>query len=90
MQSISVLLHLDLTKVANFRGYDADINITQVMCHVIYRFFGSSLGKVYNCCARFPSLYDMPDFLPPPHLLPPPPPNKKKKMREQTQKGPPE
>ena len=38
MQSISVPLDLDLTKVANFRGYDADINITQVMCHVIYRF----------------------------------------------------
>ena len=29
------------------------IYIEIIGCHVIYRFFRSSLGKVYNC-ARFP------------------------------------
>ena len=44
MQSISV--SLDKTKVADFRLKNADISRTQVVFHVIYIFFGSSLGKV--------------------------------------------
>ena len=44
MQSISVFL--DITKFADFRGRNADVSRTQRMCHVIYIFLGSSLGKV--------------------------------------------
>ena len=44
MQSISVFL--DITKVADFRWKNADDSRTQGVCHVIYIFFGSSLGKV--------------------------------------------
>ena len=44
MQSISVFP--DITKVADFRRKNADVNRTQGVCHVIYIFFGSFLGKV--------------------------------------------
>ena len=37
---------LDITKVPDFRGKIADVSRTQGVCHVIYMFFGSSLGKV--------------------------------------------
>ena len=44
MQSISVLL--DIENYADFRRKIADVTRTQEVCHVIYIFFGSSLGKV--------------------------------------------
>ena len=44
MESISVFL--DIAKFADFRLKNADVSRTQGMCHVIYIFFGSSLGKV--------------------------------------------
>ena len=37
---------LDITKVADSRWKNADGSRTQGACHVIYIFFGSSLGKV--------------------------------------------
>ena len=44
MESISVFL--DVTKVADFRLKNADVTRTREVCHVIYIFFGFSLGKV--------------------------------------------
>ena len=44
MQSIYVFL--DVAKFADFRRKNADVSRTQGMCHAIYTFFGSSLGKV--------------------------------------------
>ena len=44
MQSIPVFP--DMTKVADFRWKNADVSRTQKVYHVIYLFFGSSLGKV--------------------------------------------
>ena len=44
MQSISVFLNI--TEVADFRWKNADVSRTEGVCHVIYMFFGSSLGKV--------------------------------------------
>ena len=44
MQSISVFL--DITKVADFQRKNANVNRTLGICHVIYLFFGSFLGKV--------------------------------------------
>ena len=44
MQSIAVFL--DIEKLADFQWKNADVNRTQVVCHVIYVFSGSSLGKV--------------------------------------------
>ena len=44
MQFISVFL--DIAKFADFRWKNADVSRTQGVCHVIYIFFGSSLGKV--------------------------------------------
>ena len=43
MQSMSVFL--DIAKFADFRWKNADVSRIQGMCHVIYTFFGSSLGK---------------------------------------------
>ena len=47
MESIPVFL--DITKVAGFRWKNADVSRTQGVCHVIYTFFESSLGKVWLC-----------------------------------------
>ena len=44
MQSIPVF-H-DILNIADFSWKKADVNRTQAMCHVIYTFFGSYLGKV--------------------------------------------
>ena len=44
MQSIS--LFLDIAKCANFQWKNTNVSKTQVVCHVIYILFGSSLGKV--------------------------------------------
>ena len=44
MQFISVFL--DITKDADFRLKNTDVSRTQGVYHVIYIFFGSSLGKV--------------------------------------------
>ena len=33
-------------KFADFHSKNADVSITQGVCHVSYIFFGSSLGKV--------------------------------------------
>ena len=44
MQSISVFF--DITKIADFWWKNADVSRTQGVCHVIYIFLGSSLGKV--------------------------------------------
>ena len=43
MQSLSVFL--DITEFADFRLKNADASRTQLVCHIIYIFFGSSLGK---------------------------------------------
>ena len=43
----STFVFLDITKVIKlFPVSNADISRTQGVCHVIYIFFGSSLGKV--------------------------------------------
>ena len=44
MQSIFVFL--DRAKFADFRFKNADVSITQGVCHMIYIIFGTSLGKV--------------------------------------------
>ena len=44
MQSVSVFL--DITKFADFWLKNADVSRTQRVYHMIYIFFGSSLGKV--------------------------------------------
>ena len=44
MPSKSVFL--DITKIADFRWKNADVTRTPGVCHVIYMFFGSNLGKV--------------------------------------------
>ena len=44
MQSISGFP--DITKTDDFRRKNADVSRTQEVCHVIYVFFGSSLGNV--------------------------------------------
>ena len=36
----------DITKIADFRWKNPDVWRIQGVCHVIYVFFGSSLGKV--------------------------------------------
>ena len=36
----------DILKFADFRWKKSDVSRTQGVCHVIYVFFGSSLGKV--------------------------------------------
>ena len=51
MQSSSVFfficVNLDITKVGDLWCRNADVSRIQgMMCHVIYIFFGSSLGKV--------------------------------------------
>ena len=43
MQSISVFS--DIVKFADFWWISVDVSRTQGVCHVIYIFFGSSLGK---------------------------------------------
>ena len=44
MKYLSVFL--DITKSTDFRWKNADVSRTQKVCHVIYLFDGSSLGKV--------------------------------------------
>ena len=44
MQFISVFL--DIAKIADFWWKSADVSRPQGLCHVIYMFFESSLGKV--------------------------------------------
>ena len=44
MKSTSVLFCI--TNVANFHGKNADVSRTHWVCHVIYIYFGSSLGIV--------------------------------------------
>ena len=39
-------LEADVTKIADFRWKSADVSRTQEEYHMIYVFFGSSLGKV--------------------------------------------
>ena len=45
----SMLVIPDILKFVDFRLKKADVSRTQVVCHVIYVFFGSSLGKVQLC-----------------------------------------
>ena len=54
----SKFVFLDMTK-DDFQWKNADVSRSQGACHVIYIFFGSSLGKVYLCQAL--SLQDMSD-----------------------------
>ena len=42
----NVYVFLDITKIADFGRKNADVGRTQGVCHVIYIFFGSILGKV--------------------------------------------
>ena len=42
----NLCVFLDVAKFPDFRWKNADVSRTQGMCHVIYTFFGSSLGKV--------------------------------------------
>ena len=44
MQAISVFL--DIAKVTDLRWKNTDVNGTLGVCHVIYLFFGFTLGKV--------------------------------------------
>ena len=44
MQSVSVFF--DITKVSDFRRKIADVSNPQAAYHMIYMFFGSSLGKI--------------------------------------------
>ena len=44
MQSISVFL--DIAQFADFQCNNADVSRIEGVCHVIYNFLGSSLGKV--------------------------------------------
>ena len=44
MKSIPVFLYI--TKVIGFHRKSTDVTRTQGVCHVIYIFFGSSLGKL--------------------------------------------
>ena len=37
---------LDIAKFANFQWKNADVSMTQGLCHVIHMLFGSSLDKV--------------------------------------------
>ena len=39
-------LEADITKIADFPWKSADVSRTQEVYHMIYVFFGSSLGKV--------------------------------------------
>ena len=39
----------DITKIDDFLWKNADFSRTQVVWHVIYMFFASSLGKVWLC-----------------------------------------
>ena len=41
-----IYVFLDITKIADFQWKNADVSRTQGVCHVIYIFFGLSLGKV--------------------------------------------
>ena len=42
----SIPVFLDITKTADLRLKNTDVSRTQGMFHVIYIFFGSSLGKI--------------------------------------------
>ena len=44
MQSLSVFLNQ--TEVVDFQGENADVSRAEGVFHMIYIFFGSSLGKV--------------------------------------------
>ena len=46
MKIQSICGFLDVAKFADFRLKNADVSRTQGVCHVIYVFFGTSLGKV--------------------------------------------
>ena len=39
-------LEAEITKIADFRWKSADVSRTQEVYHMIYVFFGSSLGKI--------------------------------------------
>ena len=43
---LSIPVFLDVLKIADFRWKNTDVSKTQGVCHMIYVFFGSSLGKV--------------------------------------------
>ena len=47
MQSLSVFL--DIAKFVDFGWLNANVSRTQGVCHVIYVFFGSSLGIEKLC-----------------------------------------
>ena len=44
MQSVPVFL--DVTIIADFWSKNVDASRTQGVCHMVYMFFGCSLGKV--------------------------------------------
>ena len=44
MQSTSVFL--DIAKFEDFQRKNADVSRTQGLCHVIHKFFGSSLDQI--------------------------------------------
>ena len=44
--NLAISVFFDITKVSDFRCKNADVSTTQEMCHVIYIFFGSALGKI--------------------------------------------
>ena len=46
MKIQSIPVFPDILKIADFRLKNVDVCRTQGVCHVIYVFFGSSLGKV--------------------------------------------
>ena len=42
----NIYLYFSITKVSDFYWKNTDVSRTQGVCHVIYMFIGSSLGKV--------------------------------------------
>ena len=42
----SIFVFFDIIKVADFRRKHIDFSRTQGVCHMIYIFFGFSLGKI--------------------------------------------
>ena len=44
--NLAISVFFDITKVSDFGCKNADVSTTQEVCHMIYIFFGSSLGKV--------------------------------------------
>ena len=43
---LRISIFFDIGEIADFQSTKADVSRNQGVCHVIYKFFGSSLGKL--------------------------------------------